>query len=98
MDKPASGNPHDPHTITPDCPVDCLKAVLSLSAFNVLARAYDAPFDPPETVADVLRLHGARRLGQISGLGRRRIGEIEAGLVFAGLRGERSPSARPGPG
>ena len=54
---------------------------------------YDAPFDPPETVADVLGLHRAGRLRQISGLGRRRIGEIEVGLVFAGLGGERSPSA-----
>jgi len=93
MDKPASGNPHGPHPITPGCPVDCLKAVLSLPAFNILARAYDAPFDPPETVADVLRLHQARALGQVSGLGRRRIGEIEVALVFAGLCGERSPSA-----
>ena len=30
-----------------DCPIDCLKTVLSAMAFNPLARAYDAPFDPP---------------------------------------------------
>jgi hypothetical protein len=34
-----------------------VKAVLSLSAFNILARAYNVPFVPPATVADVLRLH-----------------------------------------
>ena len=93
MDKPVSGNSHDPHVITPECPVDCLKAVLSRMTFSVLARAYEAPFDPPQTVGDVLKLHQEHRLGQISGLGRRRTGEIEVGLVFAGLSSEHSPSA-----
>jgi hypothetical protein len=54
-------------------------------AFNQLARAYDAPFNPPDTVQDVVDLYQQRRLGQICGLGPRRIGEIEASLVFAGL-------------
>lgn len=93
MDKPASADPHDPHVITPECPVDCLQAVLSRTTFSFLARAYDAPFDPPQTVGDVLKLRRERRLGQISGLGRRRTGEIEVGLVFAGFTNERSPSA-----
>ena len=84
---------HGTHTITPDCPIDCLKAVLSGMAFNPLARAYEASFDPPSTVGDVLKLYREHRLGEIWGLGRRRIGEIEVGLVFAGLANEHSPSA-----
>jgi hypothetical protein len=54
-------------------------------AFNRLARAYLAPFDPPRTVADVAGLYQRRLLGEIWGLGPRRISEIEAGLVFAGV-------------
>lgn len=29
-----------------DCPIGCLKEVLSAKMFNPLARAYRAPFDP----------------------------------------------------
>jgi len=71
--------------ITAACPVDCLKAVVSANAFNPLARAYLAPFDPPNTVADVVELYRRDLLSEISGLGPRRIGEIELGLVLAGL-------------
>lgn len=71
--------------VSTDCPIECLLTVLSLKAFNPLARAQDAPFDPPSTVGDVIELYARRELRQISGLGRRRISEIEAGLVFAGL-------------
>ena len=78
---------HDPHVITLECPIDCLKAVLSARAFNPLARAYHAPFDPPRTVGDVVRLYEQRRLGEVWNLGPRRIGEIEVALVFAGLVG-----------
>jgi hypothetical protein len=93
MDKPAPVNPHDPHEITPECPVGCLRAVLSWKTLVIVAGAPEAPFDPPETVGDVLKLHRGRRLRQVSGLGRRRIGEIEVGLVYAGFSAERSPSA-----
>jgi hypothetical protein len=68
-----------------DCPVDCLQPVLSLKTLNPLARAYDAPFDPPRTVGDVLDLYRADHLREIRGLGQRRISEIAAALVFAGL-------------
>jgi hypothetical protein len=61
-------------------------------------RAPEAPFDPPKTVGDVLKLRGERRLRQVSGLGRRRIGEIEVGLVYAGFSAVRSPSRSPEPG
>jgi hypothetical protein len=71
--------------VSPGCPVDCLQTVLSLMALNPLARAVGAPFEPPRTVGDVLELYARRQLGQISGLGHRRISEIEAALVFAGL-------------
>jgi hypothetical protein len=59
--------------------------VLSLTSFNPLARACDAPFAPPRTVGDVIELYNRRQLRKIRGLGRRRLSEIEAALVFAGL-------------
>lgn len=71
--------------VSADCPIECLLAVLSLASFNPLARAYDAPFDPPQTVGDVMDLYAHRMLGQIRGLGPRKISELEAALVFAGL-------------
>ena len=74
-----------PHTITSGCPVDCLVPVLSLVTFNTLARAYDAPFDPPETVGDVVQVYQRGLLSEIWGLGPRRIGEIEVSLIFAGV-------------
>jgi hypothetical protein len=87
---PAEGHVQDvvtceAHVIRLDCPIDCLKSVLSAMSFNPLARAYDAPYDPPSTIGDVVELWHQRRLREIGGLGRRRIGEIEASLVFAGL-------------
>jgi hypothetical protein len=84
--------PRSPHVTTghaglirPDCPVDCLRTVLSGAAFNLLARGHGAPFDPPPTVGDVIELYQQHRLGQIGGLGPRRIGEIAVGLIYAGL-------------
>lgn len=68
--------------VSPDCPVECLLTVLSLTSFNPPARTYEAPFGSPRTVGDVIELHDRR---QIRGLGRRRLSEIEAALVFAGL-------------
>lgn len=59
--------------------------MLSVASFNLLARAYDAPFDPPRTVGDVMDLYDRRMLRQIRGLGPRKISGIEAALVFAGL-------------
>jgi hypothetical protein len=84
--------PRSPHVITGhaglirlDCPVDCLRTVLSSAVFNLLARGYGAPFDSPRTVGDVIELYQQHRLGQIGGLGPRRIGEIEVGLIYVGL-------------
>jgi hypothetical protein len=71
--------------VRPDCPVECLLTVLSLESFNPLARAEDAPFGPPRTVGDVIELYNRRQLRKIRNLGRRRLSEIEAALVFAGL-------------
>jgi hypothetical protein len=71
--------------VSPDCPVECLLTVLSRMSFNRLARAEDAPFGPPRTVGDVMDLHARRQLRQIGGLGRHRVTEIEAALVFVGL-------------
>jgi hypothetical protein len=74
-----------PHAIAPECPLDCLSPVLSRAILNTLARAYDAPFDPPETVGEVVELYQRGQLGDIWGLGPRRIGEIEVGLIVAGV-------------
>lgn len=56
-----------------------------MRSFRSLARAYDAPFDPPRTVRDVIGLYRDRQLSQIRGLGPRGRSEIEAALVYAGL-------------
>jgi hypothetical protein len=76
--------------ITPYCPVDCLRSVLSGRVLNRLAHADGrgvpvAPGGPPTSVGDVIRLYCEDRLGEIAGLGAHGISEIEAGLVFAGL-------------
>ena len=71
--------------VSPGCPVECLLTVLSLVSFNRLARAERAPFPPPRTVGDVMDLYARGQLRKISGLGRRRLSEIEAALVLAGL-------------
>lgn len=73
------------HVFTPACPIDCLSAVLSRATFHVLARAERAPFDPPATVGQVLDLCRTDRLGLAVGLGPRRLSEIKAALVLAGL-------------
>lgn len=81
----------DSGRIMPECPVDCLLAVISARVVNRLARADGrhgqpaAPCGAPATVADVIGLYRQGRLGQIPGLGVKAITEIEAGLVFAGL-------------
>jgi len=71
--------------VSPGCPVECLLTVLSLSSFNPLTRADGAPFGEPSTVGDVVTLLARRQLRKIRGLGPRRISEIEAALVLAGL-------------
>jgi len=75
------------HQITRACPVDCLRAVLPAAVFNLLARAWGAPFSPPATAGDVADLHQRHQLRQIRGLGTRRHGEISQGLHRAGLIG-----------
>lgn len=90
--------------VTPRCPIECLLTVLSLNSFNPLARAYDAPFAEPRSVADVVDLYARGQLRKIRGIGPRRVSEIEAALVLAGLNlaGSRHrpragrPATRPG--
>lgn len=86
------------HVFAPACPVDCLAVVLSTATFHALARADGAPFDPPATVGQVLELRRAGELGKAAGLGRRRLGEIDAALVVSGfaLAGAASSRRRPG--
>jgi hypothetical protein len=71
--------------VTPRCPVECLLTVLSLNAFNPLTRTDGAPFGEPCTVGDVVTLYARGQLRKIRGLGPRRVSEIEAALVLAGL-------------
>jgi hypothetical protein len=73
------------HVFTRGCPVDCLQVVLSTATFHALARAERAPFARPATVGQVLDLWLTGRLRLAAGLGPRRLGEIEAGLVLAGF-------------
>jgi hypothetical protein len=73
------------HVLTGACQVDCLRAVLCTATFHVLARAEGAPFDPPATVGQVVDLWRAGRLGLVTGLGRRRLSEIDVALVVAGF-------------
>lgn len=80
----------DGDAITPECPVECLRSVISDRVLNRLARADGrgvevAPGGPPASVGDVVGRYREGRLGEIAGLGSRGISEIEAGLVFAGL-------------
>jgi len=76
--------------VRPGCPLECLLPALSLMSFNRLKWADD----PPRTVGDVMGLHARHQLGEISGLGPRRIAEIAQALLRAGL----DPAAhQPGP-
>ena len=71
--------------VTRDCPVECLLTVLSMNSFNPLTRSDGAPSAEPRTVGDVVDLYTRSQLREIHGLGRRRVSEIEAALVLAGL-------------
>jgi hypothetical protein len=73
------------HVFTPWCPLDCLEVVLSTATFHALVRAEPAPVPPLATVGQVAALLRAGRLGDVAGIGPRRLGEIEAGLVLAGM-------------
>ena len=74
---PGSRVPHH-GPVTRDCPVECLLTVLSFH--TLLTRAYDAPFDEPRTVGDVIDLHTSHQLGKIRGVGPHRVSEVEAAL------------------
>ena len=60
--------------IRPDCPLECLAAVMPLMSFH-----------PPQTAGDVLDLFRRNQLGEIGGLGPRRTAEIPRALHRAGL-------------
>ena len=71
--------------IRADCPVACLRAVLSAKTLNPLLRAYMPPSGTPSTVGDVVELYQKGLLPDVEYLGPRRIGEIEICLILAGL-------------
>jgi hypothetical protein len=62
------------------CPLECLLPALSLMSFNRLKWADD----PARTVGDVMNLLTRHQLGEIRGLGPRRIAEISQALHRAG--------------
>lgn len=74
----------DPETIQLDCPIDCLRSVLSAKALCPLERACSARFTAPRTVRDVVELHRRGKLKEIRGLVPRRIGEIDVCLIYIG--------------
>jgi hypothetical protein len=55
IDEHLSGCQNGP--VKADCPVECLRGVLSASAFIPLSRAFMASFEPPRTVGEVAQLH-----------------------------------------
>jgi hypothetical protein len=89
---PGSRVPHH-GPVTRDCPVECLLTVLPFHSFNPLTRAYDAPFDEPRTVGDVIDLYAGHQLGQIRGVGPHRVSEIEAALARLDLTRHRHQPA-----
>lgn len=76
--------------ISPDCPVECLHTVLSLHALKRLVYVHDGL----STVAAVVKLCMSGELGDIPGIGARRISEIKTALVFAGLNIARNEDGR----
>jgi hypothetical protein len=86
LDEPFCGlNHREPETIALDCPISCLKFVLSDRAFYPLEQAACMSFSPPRTVRDVVYLHRRGKLKEIYGLGPRRIGEIDVCLIYIGV-------------
>lgn len=75
----------EPETIELDCPIGCLKFVLSDRAFYSLERASSVSFCPPRTVCDVVELQRRNKLKEIHGLGPRRVGEIDVCLIYIGI-------------
>lgn len=59
------------HRHSPDCPISCLKELLSSHAYIPLYRS--GRFN---TIADVIGHHQQDKLGDIENIGQRRIGEI----------------------
>jgi hypothetical protein len=76
---------HPEVPITEGCPVLCLRVLMRGGAYGALVRAYEAPFERPDTVRDVLRIVRSDQLSLIQGIGPKRSNEIKAALVLAGL-------------
>jgi hypothetical protein len=56
-----------------------------MSSPGRFVRRSGAPFGEPRTVGDVMDLYACRQLRKIWGIGPRRVSEIEAALILAGL-------------
>jgi hypothetical protein len=69
------------HRITADCPVRCLRLLVSARAFNPLVHVYD----PPRTVGDVVSLYQEGKLADFRNLGAISLREIAVALDIVGL-------------
>lgn len=67
--------------VTPDCPLDCLAALVSPRVYHRIREAQPGP----HTVADVITLYHGQRLSSVRNLGPVGIAEITAALTTAGL-------------
>jgi hypothetical protein len=56
-----------------------------MSSPSRFVRRPGAPFGEPRTVGDVMDLYARRQLREIRGPGPRRVSEIEAAIVMAGV-------------
>ncbi|GAA2618656.1 hypothetical protein SMC26_40225 [Actinomadura fulvescens] len=75
--------------VTLDCEIACLG--LSTHAYNRLTRFNGMkPQSPPKTIADVLALAEAGRLGDITGIGKTYAQEIEDALRRLGFSAQRN--------
>ena len=77
---PFTADAHD-GPVEPGCPLGCLRTVVSAMALNRLEQVLDGP----QTVGQVLDLYRQGKLGDIRGLGPKRVSEIGTALAFAGL-------------
>lgn len=78
------------HALNRDCPLTCLRLLLSTAACN---RLWHGCPGPHPTIGDVVDLHASRELAGIPNTGPIRIREIENCLTRAGLIGDDSQPA-----
>jgi hypothetical protein len=80
------------HAHTRDCPLTCLKPLVSTGAYNALRRGCSSTATGPHpAIGDAEDLYHKEQLAGIRGIGPRRFREIEDCLTRAGLIGHGPP-------